>query len=168
VREELRAANDSMSQPKVRPAAVYEQAEFLDGILSAAKKSISISSLGLSAIFVNPKFVEHLTSVLQRGVKVELRVHKVAAEKGARTKEFSRPYTTIEKLSNKFKSHLSVYLVSEDRYFHAAFDDRIAMVTNRPFLSGYGRTRTFEQFSGFVIQDRVLVASYLERIRRNA
>ena len=37
---------------------------------------------------------------------------------------------------------------------------------NRPILSNPGWIRTFEQFAGYVLQDRALIQSYLDRVSR--
>ncbi|WP_139069828.1 hypothetical protein [Tardiphaga robiniae] len=44
-------------------------------------------------------------------------------------------------------------------------DDQTMLVSNRPFLSNNGRIKTFEQYSGYFVQDAELTRAYLDRVR---
>ena len=70
----------------------------------------------------------------------------------------------MQRLADKFDV-LKLSVHSESRYFHLAVDDQLMLVSNRPFLSNNGRIRTFEQYSGYFVQETGLTRAYLDRVR---
>ncbi len=149
-----------------RPASVYEKAEMLERALSSAKTRLSISSKGLAPHIVDKAFIAHLTKRIQAGVAISISLHEDGVKWGARKGEWSNAYAALQKLSQTSGGRLKVRITREERYYHLAWDDEFALVCNRPILSNPGRIRTFEQFAGYILQDRALIQSYLDRVNR--
>jgi hypothetical protein len=162
-RADLKGAREALSQPLVRSAAVYEQSEFVQSAFSTAKHSISISSLGLSNVAVDAKFLATLELRLNQGLIVTVLVEREIYERDRNHSEFGRPYIAMQRLADKYSS-LKLNVQNENRYFHLAVDSHLMLVSNRPFLSNIGRIRTFEQYSGYFVQEIGLVGSYLNRV----
>jgi hypothetical protein len=164
-REDMKDAMEALSQPLVRNAAVYEQSEFFRTAFASAKRSIVISSLGLSALTVNDKLLEALESRLKQGLSVSILVDRQVYERDRTHSEFGRPYIAMQRLADRF-SNLNLSVLGENRYFHLAVDESRMLVSNRPFLSNSGRIKTFEQYSGYFVQEASLTTRYLDRVRR--
>jgi hypothetical protein len=160
--EELRQAAAALAQPRARVAIAYEHTEFLRNCLRQAKKSISISSRGLAAAYVTPQFVAAVEAALKKGVQISITVNRSTFERDRVREPFNQPYLHFQKLA-KTHGNLELRTNGENRYFHLALDASAALVSNRPFLSNAGRIRTFEQYSGYFIQDADLVQRYLGR-----
>jgi phosphatidylserine/phosphatidylglycerophosphate/cardiolipin synthase-like enzyme len=156
---------EALSQPLVRNAAAYEQSEFFRTAFASAKRSIVISSLGLSALTVNDKLLEALESRLKQGLSVSILVDRQVYERDRTHSEFGRPYIAMQRLADRF-SNLNLSVLGENRYFHLAVDESRMLVSNRPFLSNSGRIKTFEQYSGYFVQEASLTTRYLDRVRR--
>ena len=165
VREDVQDAQDALNQPLVRSAAVYEHGEFLRKAITAAKQSISISSLGLAGPLVDGGFLNALERRLKAGLRVSVLVNRQVYERDRSHSEFGRPYILMQRLADQF-SNLKLSVLGEDRYYHLAVDDTRMLVSNRPFLSNSGRIKTFEQYSGFFVQEERLIRAYLERVGR--
>lgn len=163
IRAELRQATQAQFRAKARPAAVYEHAEFLDFSLRNANDHCAISSLGLSPALFQRALVDLLEKRLSAGLRVSIRLNRKTTQVWSAVRDLKRLYVDLRALASK-KSGLKLIEVGEDRYFHVIQDEDRALIANRPFLSQMGRARTFEQYSGFVIQDRDLVRRYLERL----
>ncbi len=161
---ELQETKEALSQPSVRSAAVYEQSEFFRTAFSTAKRSISVSSLGLSDISVNAKFLAKLEERLKQGLLVSIFVDRDVYERDRTHSEFGRPYIAMQRLADR-SNGLKLDVHSERRYFHLAVDEQLMLVSNRPFLSNTGRIRTFEQYSGYFVQEAGLTRAYLDRVR---
>jgi hypothetical protein len=159
---DLRDASLALSEPSVRPAAVYEQREFLRSSLQAAKTQVWLSSLGLSSSIVDRVFLDLLERRLKAGLQVKLTVDKDTSDRDRAHPDFGRPYLALQRLADK-QPGLTLEVSNEKRYFFLAADRRMLLVSNRPILSHTGRTRTFEQFSGYFVQEPGLIARYLER-----
>jgi hypothetical protein len=164
VRKELEGAGASLNRPPVRVASVYEQREFFNSALSVSNRSISLSSLGLSELFVNLNFLEKLEQSLKRDLEVVVLVDREAYDRDRSHSVFGRPYISLQRLSDQYRG-LKLIVYNEKRYFHLAIDGSIMLVSNRPFLSHAGRIRTFEQYSGYFLRDPKLIKAYLERVR---
>ena len=165
IRSELRQATETQFRAKARPAAVYEHVEFLDFALRNASTHCSISSLGLSPSIFQRALVDLLEKRLSTGLKVTIRLNRKTSQNWSSVRDLTRLYDELHTLGSK-RSSLKLVEVAEDRYFHVIQDDTRALIANRPFLSQMGRTRSFEQYSGFIIQDRGLVRRYLERLEK--
>lgn len=161
-----RLAREAMDQPDARPAAVYEKAEFLERALHEPKTSLSISTRGLAPHIVDEKFLKALRGLVDRGVQVTITAHKTVTEWRSRGKDWARAVDVISELAKSRPELMRLRISSEERYFHLAWDDRVALVANRPMLSNFGRTRAFDQFAGFVLQEPKLIADYLARVHR--
>ncbi|WP_339026762.1 hypothetical protein WI604_18365 [Bradyrhizobium symbiodeficiens] len=164
-REDVQHAQESLNQPLVRSAAVYEHGEFLRKALAVAKQSISISSLGLAGTLVDGGFLDGLERRLKAGLSVSVLVNRQVYERDRTHSEFGRPYILMQRLADQF-TNLKLNVLGEDRYYHLAVDDTRMLVSNRPFLSNPGRIKTFEQYSGFFVQEEHLIKAYLGRIGR--
>jgi hypothetical protein len=164
---DLKAAKASLSRPHVRSAAVYEQSEFLQTAFSGAKRSLSISSLGLSSLAVSDAFLADLERRLKQKLSVSIYVDRAVYERDRSHPEFGKPYIAMQRLADKY-DFLKLEARAENRYFHLSADDQTMLVSNRPFLSNTGRIRTFEQYSGYFVQEPRLIATYLDRVRRPA
>jgi hypothetical protein len=161
---DLQQAKEALSQPRVRSAAVYEQGEFFRTVFSTAKRSISMSTLGLSDVFVNANFLSKLEGRLRQGLLVSIFVDQDVYERDRIHSVFGRPYIEMQRLADKFDV-LKLNVHGESRYFHLAMDDQLLLVSNRSFLSNSGRIRTFEQYSGYFVQEVGLIRAYLDRVR---
>lgn len=160
------AAVQQIENAPSRPASVYERAEMLERALSNAKTRLSISSKGLAPHIVDKAFLAQLAKRIQAGVAVTISLHEDGVKWGARKGEWSNAYAALQKLSQASDGRFKVRVTREERYYHLAWDDEFALVCNRPILSNPGRIRTFEQFAGYVLQDRALIQSYLDRVNR--
>jgi hypothetical protein len=160
---DLKEAKEALNQPSVRSASVYEQSEFFRSAVPAAKRSVSMSSLGLSDVSVSTNFLTTLERRLKQGLVVSVFVDREVYERDRTHPEFGRPYIAMQRLADKFDG-LKLDVRSESRYFHLAVDDQLMLVSNRPFLSNIGRIRTFEQYSGYFVQEAGLVRAYLDRV----
>ncbi|WEJ57478.1 hypothetical protein [Devosia sp. FJ2-5-3] len=159
-------ARRSLTQSPARPAAVYEVSEFLRRALSEARSSISISTRGLAPHIVDRDFIGALEQLLKRGVQVNILLNEEANQWRSRGKDWAQAFDGLAKLSTRFPAALQVRDTKERRYYHLSWDNRVALVANRPMLSNHGRIRSFEQFAGFVMNEPESVAAYLTRVAR--
>ena len=160
------AAVQQIENALSRPAAVYEKAEMLARALASATKRLSISSKGLAPHIVDKVFLGNLAKRMQAGVAISISLHEDGVKWGSRRGEWSTAYAALQKLAQTSGGRLKVRITREERYYHLAWDDEFALVCNRPILSNPGRIRTFEQFAGYVLQDRALIQTYLDRVSR--
>jgi hypothetical protein len=163
--EESRARHALMAAP-VRPAAVYESAELLNTAIRAAKSSISISSRGLAPHIVNQSVVQSLKKAAASNVRITIALHEDSFEWPKRGPGWSRAYAQINELSRDHAKLVQVRRSRENRFFHVSWDEQVALICDRPFLSNHGRVKAFEQFAGFVLQRKDLVEAYLHRVVR--
>ena len=161
--EAIRAVLHAHLAP-ARPAAVYECAELLERGLAEAKKTLSISTKGFAPHIVDTLFVKRIADLASRGVVVTISFQGDAEKWRVRNKDWQRAYDSLIKLSSAQPTQVVMQKTKEDRYYHLAWDNTVALVINRPVLSNHGRNRTFEQFAGFVLQDHKLIEKYLARV----
>jgi hypothetical protein len=162
-RRELEAIS-SLENAPARPAAVYEIRELLARAFREAKRRVSISSKGLAPHLVNDAFVKELRRFSSMGGQVDITIHHSTVGWRSRGKDWERAIASIEELARPKGSLVRLIHTKEERYYHLAWDDSIALVCNRPLLSNQGRIKSFEQFAGFVLQEPSLVNAYLSRI----
>lgn len=160
------AAREALASADARPAAVYEKIELLQRGMREAKSSLSFSTRGLSPQVVDKKFLNNLRDLLDKQVHVTLTMHVDAVGWRARGRDWAQAHDTITAWAKARPDLLNLRQTREGRYYHLAWDDRIALVANRPMLSNHGRTRAFEQFAGFVLQESSLIREYLTRVNR--
>lgn len=161
---ELAASVAALGLALARPAAVYECAELLERGLAEAKKMLSISTKGFAPHIVDTLFVKRIAELATRGVVVTILFQGDAEKWRVRNKDWQRAYDSLLKLSSALPMQVVMQKTKEDRYYHLAWDNTVALVINRPVLSNHGRNRTFEQFAGFVLQDHKLIEKYLARV----
>lgn len=162
-RVEEEEAAKALQQAPIRPAAVYEAAEFLRRALAEADSSIHISSRGLAPHLVNKPVLAAIRAAVSRSVSIVVSLHEDSFEWPKRGSHWAKAYASINMLAEQF-ARFRVIRTREDRFFHLAWDNKIAMICNRPFLSNHGRSKHFEQFAGYVLQRQDLISAYLERV----
>lgn len=162
--EEEKEALFALAEAPVRAAAVYESTELLRAALKNAASSISISSRGLAPHIVDRSFVQSLRAAALRNVKINIILHEESSEWPKRGPGWARAYSQLNELSQDFPNLIQVSPSRESRFFHVSWDQRIALVCNRPLLSNHGRVKAFEQFAGFALQRRDLVEAYIQRV----
>jgi hypothetical protein len=155
---------NALKEDPVRPATVYECVELLGAALRTANSSISISSRGLAPHIVDSRFLQSLRRAVSKGVKINIFLHEDSFEWPKRGPGWSRAYTQLNDLCREYSDFIQVNRSRENRFFHVSWDNRIALVCNRPLLSNHGRVKAFEQFAGFVLQRDDLVEAYLQRV----
>jgi len=160
-------AATALGNTPVRPAAVYECAEFTRECLKSAQHAVSISSRGLAPHIVDRRLVQALRKLAAKNVAIDITLHEDSLDWARRGAAWAQAYTEINKLCLEFPNTVHVYRNREDRFFHLSWDEKVVLVCNRPFLSNHGRIKTFEQFAGFVLQRNDLVKTYMDRVERN-
>lgn len=162
--EAERAAVAALEASPARPAAVYEKAELLHRAVTSARSHLSISTKGLAPHIVDKWFLQRLSERARAGVTINISVHEDGVKWASRNRDWTAAYAALQKLAKA--PGVTVRTTREERYYHLAWDDQSALVCNRPILSNPGRTRAFEQFAGYVLQEPCLIRSYLQRVTR--
>jgi hypothetical protein len=159
--ETIEAAAGSLGQAEkqlqsfpARPVSPYELPELLNQALENCERRLVISSRTVDRSIVDSTFLKRLEHVLQRGVRVLIRLNEV---------EPKTPAIELEQLRNRY-SQLELHSNKRGQFHHLICDTRFAVISNRPFLSNLKKVRTFYHVVGYLLQREDLVAAFASRV----
>lgn len=138
-----------------RPIAPFEIPELLDQALEEAGQLLMISSHTLDKSMVDSAFIKRLEIVLARGARVVVSLSEGAPADG--------PALDLERVRTRFP-RLQLLSGRRSHIHHLICDASFALVTNRPFLSNFGKVRTFQHVVGYLLQRHDLVDAFVDRV----
>jgi hypothetical protein len=157
--ERLEVARHKMDAFEVRPLACYEQFEFLDEALKAARKSLVITSAGVHSSVVNPARVRDIDLLIGEGVQIEIESY-LAPQTESR---FGNRYDPLSEFSRRAaKGGLTIRKGPTQDFFFLVQDNDLAVISTRPFLGEVSRRTGFMRVQGLVTRK----PAFVEEIRR--
>lgn len=142
----------------IREMAPFEQDELLAEALKNARRSLVVTSAGLSASLVNGYMLRDLDRLTADKVEIDIATF-VAPHLESRSADVYDPLVELTKRSKR--NALRLMQMKRSDLFFLIQDEELAVVSNRPFLGELGRRTGFQRVEGVVARSREMV----ERIK---
>lgn len=156
--ERLSIARHELDTFPIRGLAPFEQAELLEEAIGNARRSLVVTSAGLSPNIVNGFMLRELDRLALERVEIDI-ASFFMPELESRLGNAYDPLVELTKRSKR--NALRLMQMKRTELFFLIQDDELAVVSNRPFLGEIGRRTGFQRVDGVVARTRELV----ERIK---
>ncbi|QRM35135.1 hypothetical protein [Microvirga sp. VF16] len=155
--ERLRAARERLDEFDIRPLAPYEQWDLFNEALNAARRRLLITSTDVDPDVTHGLVLRGLNERLDEGVEVRIET-SVALSTNPKGKPGSFEPGVELWLTAQQKLRLNLAQRAPEDLFFLIKDDSLAVVSNRPFLSGRERPLSFIPTVGIVTRHPEVVA----------
>lgn len=152
------ARHDLMRMP-LRPLACYEHDELLGEALANAGSELIVTSAGVQPTIVNGYMLRDIDKAAADAVRVQIAtfLHPQAEPRGGDR------YDPLAELTKRSAAgRLQLVQANRGEFFYLVQDDRLAVVSTRPFLGDVVRRAGFSRVEGYVARDPRIVARIRE------
>lgn len=156
--ERLSIARHELETLPICEMAPFEQDELLVEAIAKARRSLIVTSAGLSPSIVNGFMLRDLDRLAAERVEVDV-ASFLAPKLEARSGDAYEPLVELTRRAKR--NSLRLMQMKRAELFFLIQDDELAVVSNRPFLGGVGRRTGFHRVEGLVARSQELI----ERIK---
>lgn len=161
----LKAANERLSLARheidtmpIRGMAPFDQLELLEEAIRNARRSLVVTTAGISPGIVNGFMLRDLDRLTAERVEINI-ASFLPPQLESRSGDVYDPRQELTKRSKR--NALRLVQMQRTDLFFLIQDDELAVVSNRPFLGEFGRRTGFRRVEGVVVRSR----EWVERIR---
>lgn len=141
------------------PLACYEQDELLAEAVERAGSELLVTSAGIQPTIVNGYMLRDLDKAVADGVRVQVTTF-LQPQAEPRGGDRYDPLSELTKRSAA--GRLQLVQANRGEFFYLVQDDRLAVVSTRPFLGEVVRRSGFARVEGYVARDPRIVARIRE------
>lgn len=159
--ERLALARHELMRMPLRPLVCYEQDELLAEAIGNVGDHLLMTSAGLQPTVLNGYMLRDLDKLIAHGVKVQISTF-LQLQQEPRGGEHYDPLAELTRRATQGRMQLAKIARSE--FFFLVQDDRLGVISTRPFLGDVVRRSGFSRVDGYVARDPRIV----QRIREIA
>lgn len=148
--ERLAVARHELVRMPLRPLSCYEQDDLLHEALREAGQSLLITSAGLQPTELNGYVMRDIDRLISEGVKLRLATF-LQPQQEPRTGDRYDPLSELTKRA--VQGRLQLNQAARGEFHFLVQDDRLAVVSTRPFFGDVVRRSGFSRVSGYVVRD---------------
>lgn len=163
--ERLAVARHTLIRMPLRPLACYEQDDLLFEALEQASRELFVTSAGLQPTMLNGYVLREIDRLVSAGVKLRFTSY-LAPQAEPRGGNYYDPLSELTKRSNA--AGLRLEQSGRGEFHFLVQDDRLAVVSSRPFFGDVVRRSGFSRVVGFVAREPRLVEQIRTLAERSA
>lgn len=163
--ERLTVARHALVRMPLRPLACYEQDDLLFEALRQANRELLVTSAGMQPTILNGYILREIDRLISDGVKQRF-TSFLAPQAEPRGRDHYDPLSELTKRANF--GRLQLEQAAHGEFHFLIQDDRLAVISTRPFFGDVVRRSGFSRIAGYVAREPKLVEQIRTLAERSA
>ncbi len=163
--ERLAVARHALVRMPLRPLACYEQDDLLFEALEQANRELLVTSAGMQPTMMNGYVLRDIDRLISNGVKQRF-TSFLAPQVEPRGGDHYDPLSELTRRANA--GQLQLEQAARSEFHFLVQDDRLAVISTRPFFGDVVRRSGFSRVAGYVAREPRLVEQIRALAERSA